>query len=118
MSMCQHSVHTKHCLHTHQCSTHKLTLSHACYLYMQVDIWSVGVIYFQMLYGARPFGEGQDQQKLIADQALLTAQPVDFPAKPLVSAEAKSFMRACLTPNQDERPDIKALLLHPYMRRK
>jgi tousled-like kinase len=87
-------------------------------MHAQVDIWSVGVIYFQMLYGARQFGEGQDQQKLIADQALLTAQPVDFPAKPLVSAEAKSFMRACLMPNQDERPDIKALLSHPYMRRK
>jgi serine/threonine protein kinase len=40
----------------------------ACYTtQLQVDVWSVGVIYYQMLYGSRPFGEGQSQEAIVRE---------------------------------------------------
>lgn len=55
----------------------------------KVDVWSVGVIFYQMLFGRRPFGDGMSQERLLQDQTILRATEVVFPAKPAVSAEAK-----------------------------
>lgn len=59
---------------------------------LQVDVWSVGVILYQMLYGRRPFGEGVSQEMLLRDSVMLNANTVTFPSKPAVSAEGKDFI--------------------------
>ena len=82
----------------------------------KVDVWSVGVITYQMLYGARPFGEGQSQEQLLAKHTMLSATHVNFPAKPVVSEEAKNFVRTCLAHSQADRPDVHALCDDPYLR--
>ena len=83
----------------------------------KVDVWSLGVIFFQMLYGKRPFGEGQTQDRILQNQVMLRAKEVEFPAKPAVSERAKTFIRTCLTYSQDLRPDMVALCEHPYTKK-
>ncbi|KAB0391052.1 hypothetical protein E2I00_009433 [Balaenoptera physalus] len=55
----------------------------------KVDVWSVGVIFFQCLYGRKPFGHNQSQQDILQENTILKATDVQFPVKPVVSSEAK-----------------------------
>lgn len=59
---------------------------------VQVDVWSLGVILFQMLYGRRPFGEGISQDRIRDENVMLNARFVEFPSRPAVSFEAKDFI--------------------------
>jgi tousled-like kinase len=54
----------------------------------KVDVWSVGVIFFQMLFGRKPFGNNVSQQKILADNLIVNSS-LEFPSKPVVSNEAK-----------------------------
>ena len=71
-------------------TTSRLKLGHA--LLLQVDVWAVGVMLFQMLFGRRPFGEGCSQEEILRNEVMLKAKSVTFPAKPAISAECKDFI--------------------------
>jgi tousled-like kinase len=83
----------------------------------KVDVWSVGVMYYQMIYGKRPFGEGQTQESILNDRTILNAREVTFPEKfkNKVSNEAKEFIQLCLTYDQKYRPDIVNLCKTKYV---
>jgi len=55
----------------------------------QVDVWSVGVIFYQLLYNRRPFGHDMSQQRILSEGVITNARTVTFPDKPAVSQEAK-----------------------------
>ena len=60
-----------------------------------------------------PFFRGQE--KILREKVIVNANRVDFPPKPVVSEEAKSFIRSCLTYTHATRPDVHAMCNLPYL---
>uniref|UniRef100_A0A6N2L7T4 Protein kinase domain-containing protein n=1 Tax=Salix viminalis TaxID=40686 RepID=A0A6N2L7T4_SALVM len=82
---------------------------------IQVDVWSAGVLFYQMLYGRRPFGHDQSQERILREDTIIKARKAEFPSKPTISNEAKDLIRRCLTYNQADRPDVLTIAQDPYL---
>ncbi|KAJ6410092.1 hypothetical protein OIU84_009569 [Salix udensis] len=81
----------------------------------KVDVWSAGVLFYQMLYGRRPFGHDQSQERILREDTIIKARKAEFPSKPTISNEAKDLIRRCLTYNQADRPDVLTIAQDPYL---
>jgi tousled-like kinase len=81
----------------------------------KVDVWSIGVIFFQMLFGKRPFGDGQSQDRMLANGTMLNAHTLTFPGSPEISSSCRDFIEACLTYDQRFRPTMAQICEHPYV---
>lgn len=51
----------------------------------KVDVWSCGIIFFEMLYGSKPFGNDISQERILQDGLMLKTLDLKFPSKPVVS---------------------------------
>lgn len=87
----------------------------------KVDIWSVGVIFYEMLYGKKPFGHGLSQNQIFQSGVILRARKVEFPQeitkKQKISDGAKDFIESCLRYNPDERLNPLEAYEHPYLKK-
>ncbi|KAL6511082.1 hypothetical protein OROGR_022206 [Orobanche gracilis] len=81
----------------------------------KVDVWSAGILLYQMLFGRRPFGHDQTQERILREDTIIKARRVEFPSRPSISNEAKDFVRRCLTYNQADRPDVLSIAQDPYL---
>lgn len=63
----------------------------------QVDVWSAGILFYQMLFGRRPFGHDQTQERILREDTIIKARKVEFPSRPAVSNEAKVSFFSVLT---------------------
>lgn len=81
----------------------------------KVDVWSVGVIYYQMIYGKRPFGEGKSQDSIYQNKTIVNSNNVILPTKPNLTDLGKEFIKKCLTHSQELRPDVIDIYNDPYM---
>lgn len=79
----------------------------------KVDIWSVGVMCYEMLFGKKPFGQGCSQEKLFDIMSEL--RKVSFPMLPKISEECKEFIMKCLEWKIESRFDVSQALHSKFM---
>eukprot|EP00892_Ulva_mutabilis_P007157 jgi/Ulvmu1/4813/UM020_0098.1 len=81
----------------------------------KVDVWAAGVIFYEMLYGRRPFHANVDQETIASSQLLLHPNALSFDAKPGVSQAAKDFIKRLLTYDHQLRPDVHEAASDVYL---
>jgi len=79
----------------------------------RVDIWSLGVLMFELLVGKAPFDAPETEQT----QLRIRSDEVAFPEDGTVSAEARELLLALLQKNPDRRLSLQAVLDHPWIKR-
>ena len=84
------------------------------YISSKVDIWSIGVVCYQMLYGRKPFYHGMPNEKIQKEKTILKTSHLIFPETPSVSNELKDFMKKCMNYDVESRFEIsKAIQVFP-----
>ncbi|XP_043693562.1 CDPK-related kinase 3 [Telopea speciosissima] len=81
---------------------------------MEADIWSIGVITYILLCGSRPFWARTESGIF---RAVLRADPnFDDSPWPVVSPEAKDFVKRLLNKDHRKRMTAAQALTHPWLR--
>eukprot|EP01125_Pyxidicula_operculata_P020160 TRINITY_DN73_c0_g1_i1.p1 TRINITY_DN73_c0_g1~~TRINITY_DN73_c0_g1_i1.p1 ORF type:complete len:1023 (-),score=327.02 TRINITY_DN73_c0_g1_i1:528-3596(-) len=80
----------------------------------RVDIWSLGIMIMEMAEGEPPYMEYPPLRALLH---ITTKGIPDLRDPDQWSAEFQEFVSRCLDINQDNRPDAKELLTHPFIKK-
>lgn len=68
------------------------------------------------MYGQRPYGHQLSQTAILEKEIILNAEEIQFPSRPQVSNEAKSFIRRCLTYQIRDRPNVLQINEDDYLK--
>ncbi|KAL4500614.1 hypothetical protein ABPG72_003038 [Tetrahymena utriculariae] len=76
------------------------------------DIWSIGVLYFELLYGVTPW-TAETEKEL---HHKVCNVPVQFPKHIKISNESIEFIRGCLQVDERRRFSLEQIENHPLMK--
>lgn len=76
----------------------------------EVDIWSIGIILYVMLYGKPPF----QSKNVEAIYDRIKRIDYEFPENNTVSEEAKDLIMSLLTFDPERRPTLERIMEHPF----
>lgn len=81
----------------------------------KVDVWSVGVVFYELLFGRKPFGDGQPQEHILRQASTIFSpnSELNFPGK--ITKQAEEFIRRLLTYDVRRRPDVIEASEDPYV---
>ena len=77
-----------------------------------VDIWSFGVILFQLLFGEHPFYKAE--KSIYQGINAVVSQPLEIPATPAISQECADLLKSCFEKNPKDRIKIKGVKKHAW----
>lgn len=72
----------------------------------KVDIWALGVVTFEMLYGKKPFENEMFQDSVVNHHMVQNNYKLVFPPKPKVSLKTQNFIKGCLQIDQKIRFNV------------
>jgi len=75
------------------------------------DVWALGFVFFQMLFGKTPWA-GASQIKLLEN---IKGNPLSFPSNVKVSDESKDLIKKMLAYDEDSRISAADLFKHPFI---
>lgn len=80
----------------------------------KADVWSLGIIYFEMITGFMPF-TGRDKNELKSN---LDKGMYKLPKKLQMSIQGLDFLNCCLQFESEKRMSWSELVNHPYIKTK